>query len=112
MVSGDTIGGLAMTAQIHKPHARSTVVALAVIALAAASACGGEAPPSSSASVSSQKTSPAQTPAQSPAQPPEPDLSNGPSGPGPSKSEARLRRIATTTRTPLYYLGAAFHGWP
>ena len=37
---------------------------------------------------------------------------NGPSGPGPAKAEARLRQIATTTTTPIYYLGAEFHGLP
>ncbi|TCN28588.1 hypothetical protein EV644_1452 [Kribbella orskensis] len=33
---------------------------------------------------------------------------SGPSGPGPAKTEARLRQIATTTSTPIYYLGAEF----
>ncbi|WP_405065530.1 hypothetical protein OG558_26950 [Kribbella sp. NBC_01510] len=37
---------------------------------------------------------------------------SGPSGPGPAKTEARLRQIATTTTTPIYYLGAEFHGLP
>jgi len=37
---------------------------------------------------------------------------SGPSGPGPVKTEARLRHIATTTSTPIYYLGAAFDGLP
>ena len=88
-----------MTAQIRKSRTRSTLVAEALIALVTATGCGGEAPTASSQH-------------QSPGVSSEPDLSNGPSGPGTAKTEARLRRIATTTPTPLYYLGAAFHGWP
>jgi hypothetical protein len=39
-------------------------------------------------------------------------LSDGPAGPGPVETEARLCRIATTTTTPIFYLGPGFHGWP
>jgi hypothetical protein len=90
-----------MSALIRKPRTRSTLSALAVIVIAAVSGCGGEAPPTSS-------SPPTHNP--SPGVSSEPDLSNGPSVP--AKTEARLRQIATTTPTALYYLGAAFHGWP
>jgi hypothetical protein len=39
-------------------------------------------------------------------------VSEEPAGPGPEKTEARLRQIAATTPTPIYYLGGLFHGWP
>ena len=88
-----------MTARIHKPHSRFAFTVLAVIALTAAAGCGGETPTASG-------------PNPSPIVSSSPVLSNGPSSPVLSKAEQRLRRIATTTQVPLYYLGAAFHGWP
>ena len=75
------------------------IVALALIALMTATGCGGDATTASSQHQSSGTPS-------------EPEPSSGPSTPTAAKNEARLRRIATTTPMPLYYLGAAFHGWP
>lgn len=92
-----------MTAPIHKPHSRFTFTVLALIALAAAAGCGGETP-ASSPSVGGPNPAPSVSSSPKP--------SNSPSRPVLSKAEQRLRRIATTTHTPLYYLGPAFHGWP
>jgi len=34
----------------------------------------------------------------------------GPSNPGPERTEAKLRQLAASTDTPIYYLGSSFHG--
>jgi hypothetical protein len=54
----------------------------------------------------------ATSPTYSAASAPGPEPGGAPSGPGLARTEARLRQIASTASTPIYYLGAAFHELP